>query len=223
MSMAIKYQMMKKNRMEDGGEVKKPVVPGDKKVADSFRKAFNFSDGGYCAEGCDVDHEHMYAGGGHVKKSHKEKPQDHDEKEALKQYREKKISHEQLENFYQDKVNKHLGPKGPGHENYAEGGDVDHFEEMDYPDDDMIGEIMEKRKMMSEGGRVSNDVGTGQEADKLPNQFDDLVLRDDLEQHYTGANSGDELGNEQEDEDRRDIVSMIMKSRKKKDRLPHPM
>ncbi len=85
----------------------------------------------------------------------------------------------------------------------------------------MIDHIMKKRAY-SKGGMVANDVGTGQEADKLPNQFDDLVLRDDLESSYTGANSGDELGNAQEDEDRRDIVAMIMKSRKKKDRLPSP-
>ena len=39
---------------------------------------------------------------------------------------------------------------------------------------------------------------------------------------YTGANSGDEIGNEQEDEDRRDIVSRIMKSRRLMDRNPRP-
>jgi hypothetical protein len=49
------------------------------------------------------------------------------------------------------------------------------------------------------------------------------VKDDDLEQHYTGENSGDELGNAQEDEDRRDIVSRIMKSRRLKDRLPRPL
>lgn len=96
-------------------------------------------------------------------------------------------------------------------------------ENQDDEGEDMIHHIMRKRKMMSKGGMVANDVGTGQEADKLPNQFDDLVLRDNLEEHYTGKNSGDELDDAQENEDRRDIVSMIMKSRKKKDRLPHPM
>jgi hypothetical protein len=39
---------------------------------------------------------------------------------------------------------------------------------------------------------------------------------------YTGANSGDEVGDEQEDEDEHDMVSRIMKSRLKKDRMPHP-
>lgn len=81
---------------------------------------------------------------------------------------------------------------------------------------------MDDAAYYSKGGQVSNDVGEGQEAAKLPNQFDDLVLRDDMEFNYTGANSGDEIGDAQEDEDQRDMVSMIMKSRKKKDRLPNP-
>lgn len=102
----------------------------------------------------------------------------------------------------------------------AEGGFV-HDEEASGYEDDMISSIMKKRKGYSEGGRVAND--TDMEADFEPNEFDDLAKRDDLEQHYTGANSGDELGNAQEDEDERDLVSMIMKSRRKKDRMPHPM
>lgn len=89
--------------------------------------------------------------------------------------------------------------------------------------EDMVGHIMKKRQMhFSKGGRVANDVGTGEEADAMPNQFDDLVKDDGLEEHYTGKNSGDEVGDAAEDEDRRDIVAMIMKSRKKKDRLPNP-
>lgn len=72
----------------------------------------------------------------------------------------------------------------------------------------------------SRGGRVSND--TPISADFADNQFDDLVKDDDLEEHYTGANSGDELGDAQEDEDRDDIVSRIMKSRKLRDRNPRP-
>lgn len=101
-----------------------------------------------------------------------------------------------------------------------------------YEDDELglVGRIMHKRSMdysdldrYSEGGRVANDTGTGQEADKLPNQHDDLVLRDDLESTYgEDDNAGDDLGNGQEDEDRKDIVARIMRSRAKKDRLPSP-
>lgn len=91
---------------------------------------------------------------------------------------------------------------------------------------DVVERIMKKgMKHMSLGGRVANeDHGPDDEdlAGFLPNEFDDLSLRDDLEQHYTGANSGDEIGDEQEDEDRRDIVSRAMRSMAKKDRMPIP-
>ena len=90
-------------------------------------------------------------------------------------------------------------------------------------DKDMISRIMSKR--MSKGGMVANeDHGHDDEdlADFMPNEFDDLAMRDDLEESYTGANSGDELGNEGEDKRRSDIVARIMASRAKKDKLPNP-
>lgn len=88
-------------------------------------------------------------------------------------------------------------------------------------EEDMIGRIMKQRAQhYSRGGQVAND--TPIHADLEDNQFDDLVKRDDLEQHYTGANSGDEIGDHQEDEDRHDIVTRIMKSRRLKDRNPRP-
>lgn len=90
-----------------------------------------------------------------------------------------------------------------------------------YANGGMIGRIMAKR--YSKGGQVANDVGVA-ESDKLPAEYDDLVLRnDDMEDaDYTGANSGDEIGNKGEDERRKDIISRIMASRAKKDRLPRP-
>jgi hypothetical protein len=127
---------------------------------------------------------------------------------------------------------------------YADGGFVEEEEESGYmprPEEhadhmyehpvenqgdheDMVGRIMKKRMMhsqhYSEGGRVAND--TPPDSEFEPNQFDDLVKDDDLEEHYTGANSGDEIGNHQEDEDRRDIIARIMKSRRLKDRNPRP-
>jgi hypothetical protein len=79
-------------------------------------------------------------------------------------------------------------------------------------EEDMVGRIMKKREhMYSKGGRVAND--TPITAGFQSNDFDDLAHRDDLEFSYTGANSGDELGNKQEDEDRHDIVARIMKKR----------
>lgn len=91
-------------------------------------------------------------------------------------------------------------------------------------EDDMVSRIM-KRRMMSEGGRVANeDHGPNDNrlAEFSPNEFDDLSMRDDLDSSYTGANSGDEIGDEQEDEDKHDIVSRIMKSRKMNDKMPIP-
>ncbi len=97
-----------------------------------------------------------------------------------------------------------------------------HMDDYDYPPDIVDEIIMSRAKGYSEGGKVSNDVGEGQDVDKMPNQFDALVKDDDLEFSYDGDNSGDEIGNEAEDDDERDVVDQIMKSRKKKDKMPHP-
>lgn len=94
--------------------------------------------------------------------------------------------------------------------------------------DDLVDRIMMHKSddlsseaRLSEGGMVANETDVAS-ADEMPADYDDLVLDDTLESHYTGANSGDELGNAQEDEDRKDIVSRIMKSNRKKDRNPRP-
>lgn len=93
---------------------------------------------------------------------------------------------------------------------------------------DMIDRIMMKRSKdlssldrYSEGGKVANETDIDC-ADSMPAQFDDLVLRDDLKSSYDGINAGDYLDNEQENEDRKDIIARIMASRKKKDKLPNP-
>lgn len=96
----------------------------------------------------------------------------------------------------------------------AEGGMIDRDESAD-----MVDRIMKKRHY-SKGGQVAND--TPIKAGFEENQFDDLVKRDELEFAYTGKNSGDELGNAQEDEDRRDMISRIMASRRLKDKMPRP-
>lgn len=123
---------------------------------------------------------------------------------------------------------------GPHGHPYAEGGFVEEEKASGYEmmpkaldkenmaaeeeDNDMIERIMSQR--YSEGGRVAND--DEPIADEEPNQFDDLVKRDDLEFSYDGANSGDELGNERLDQDDEDLVARIMASRRKKDRMPQP-
>ncbi len=104
----------------------------------------------------------------------------------------------------------------------AEGGMAEEKEsgygEMPDEDSDPVGRAMKKR--YSKGGMVANE--TPITADFEDNEFDDLVKRDDLESSYTGADSGDEIGDKQEDDDRKDIVSRVMKSRAKKDRMPRP-
>lgn len=79
----------------------------------------------------------------------------------------------------------------------SHGGMADHEQ-----DADMIARIMHKRKEYSQGGMVANDVGIA-EADKLPAEYDDLVLRDDLEDD---SGPGNEIGE--------DVVSRIMKRKK---------
>lgn len=94
----------------------------------------------------------------------------------------------------------------------------------------VLGEIKsQKTGYFSEGGQVANDTDRAKDMtdprdDAGSGRYDDLVNRDDdmEDADYTGANSGDELSDEREDYDRKDIVSQIMKSRKKKDRLPNP-
>jgi hypothetical protein len=89
---------------------------------------------------------------------------------------------------------------------------------VDAPEEDMVGKIMKHR--YSKGGEVANDTGDGADADFKENQFDDLVLRDDMEGHYPGSQ---EHGDHQEDEDRHDMIRYIMKERKMKAKgMPRP-
>jgi hypothetical protein len=87
-----------------------------------------------------------------------------------------KTLHEQnLEDLKADKKDR---------KNLAEGGSVDPMQEVTCP---------QCSHSFSHGGQVAND--TDFTADTLPNEFDDLVLRDDEEMEgYTGKNSGDLIG-----------------------------
>jgi len=85
--------------------------------------------------------------------------------------------------------------------------------------EDIVDRIIKKRGY-SEGGQVANDDSIVAPLEE--NQFDDLVLRDDLEQHYTPENSGDLIGNQTLEDEMQDIVSRVMKSRSKRDRNPVP-
>lgn len=85
------------------------------------------------------------------------------------------------------------------HGGMADGGMVD--------GDDIVSRIMHGKRM-SMGGRVANE--SEPEADFEPNDFDDLVLDDNLDADYKEDGPGDE----REDMDRHDIVSRIMKSKR---------
>jgi len=76
---------------------------------------------------------------------------------------------------------------------------------------DMVGRICQNR--YSKGGQVANDVGVA-EADKLPAEYDELVLTGGLPDDDSGA--GNEIGNEAVAEEDEDVVSKILSSRKKK-------
>lgn len=94
---------------------------------------------------------------------------------------------------------------GGGGMGKAHGGEVG---DADMQDADMIARIVSKRREYSQGGMVAND--TPPIADSMPNEFDDLVLRDDLEDT---SDAGNEIGGPAEDTD---VVSKIMSSRKKR-------
>lgn len=106
----------------------------------------------------------------------------------------------------------------------AEGGvmkDLPAKKQEPVPDPDMVDQIMSKRAMYSEGGKVANeDSGESasmpdQMAKSDPNEFDDLALRDDLSFDYTGENSGDEDGSDLNQESG-DMVDKIMRKRSRK-------
>ena len=66
--------------------------------------------------------------------------------------------------------------------------------------------------MKSRGGEIAND-DTAENPKAEENQFDELVETGGLESHI---DADQQQGNDQEDQDRRDIVSMVMNTRKKR-------
>lgn len=198
--------------LADGGKVEpsaSPTPTPKERATAAFMKGFKDSFG--VAKASDEEEEkkayggdmHKYAEGGDV--DEEERMEDGDADDLGED-----VDHDTMVKGLKEKKDKEV-------EGWLAEGDQDHESA------DMVGHIMKERaKNFSKGGRVANDVGQGWAADERPNQFDDLVLDDDLSEHYTGKNSGDEMGDAQEDEDQRDMVSQIMKSRRKKDRLPNP-
>lgn len=82
--------------------------------------------------------------------------------------------------------------------------------------------VMGRAKGYSKGGMVANeDSGEStSEPDDMAkwedNEFDELGKSGGMDGHYSGS---EEIGDEQEDHDRDDIVKRVMKSRSKRDRM----
>lgn len=200
MSMAIKYQMHKKAKMAKGGSV--PCAAHGMDACEMCHGGNMMADGG-----------EMYDDGGEVKPSSSPSvspspvpKKDVIDKDAGKAASDAFNNHSAFSDMVGRGIDyaKHLI-------GYAEGGEVD---------DDLVSSIMRKRG--NSPGAKANE--TGPISDFEDNQFDYMVKDDDMggKADYTGANSGDMIGNAQEDEDRHDVISQIMKSRRKKDRLPNP-
>lgn len=156
-----------------------------------------------------------YSKGGDVKGVHREQPHKGRSlageivRGARQGTKDKHQSMNELaKTLHQQKLDELREDKGD-RRNMAEGGEVDPMMEVTCP---------HCAQSFSHGGQVANDTGQGVASDRLPNEFDDLVLRaDDMEDaEYTGANSGDEIGNSGEDERRDDVVMRSMLKRKKK-------
>lgn len=227
--LAIAYAMKKKaKKMAKGGEADEasdaPYLPGADSAQGSMRKAFKFAKGGPAPSPTpdpDYDDEDMseeekkhaveaammapMAMGGEMKSGYHAMPEEHEEDNYMADMEDDKS------------LNQHM---------------VDMHASTSKAEQDLVDRIMMKRSKdyasearYSKGGQVANQEH-GENNNKLagfsPNEFDDLVLRDDLESSYNGSNAGDHLGNAQEDADRKDIVARIMASRRKKDKLPNP-
>lgn len=115
--------------------------------------------------------------------------------------------------FNYDKDYAHGGPvcMDCGGQMMAEGGELSQE-----PDMDMIDHIMNDR---SNGADADASLP---EADFEPAEFDDLVKDDGLEEHYTGKNSGDEIGDKEQDEERSLADDAFEEMKKKKDKNPKP-
>lgn len=234
-SFPIAYSLKKKKKMAGGGDIKgvhKPTVrPGESSVGMDVREENEAKRTQSKEEGISSSGERMEFA------KHKHKKVLHEMRSMKKP--ELMAEGGQIEDNYQPEGNPHTdgGNVCPtcNMPTPHEGNDVEAssppMEMNQMGDDEGAGDsngndpfvmkiMMGREKGFSEGGKVSND--TPPKADSMPADYDDLALRDNLQEHETGENSGDELGDAQEAEDRADIVDKIMKSRAKKDKLPRP-
>jgi hypothetical protein len=233
-SLAIAYAMKRKaaaakrKKMADGGSTSEPTgpdLPGAQAFQASMRKATHYAGGEEVLpempameKGRHECHEGCYAEGGHAEHMGWDYsgPGSYAEggflgEEMASGYLHEPANDVKLNHMAAAEDAKRLNKHMP-----------DFHESTEEADDSLVDRIMMNRKennageaKFSEGGRVANF--TPAIGGSNDNEFDDLYLRDELESTYgEDNNAGDDLGNEQEDERRRDLVDRIMlKDRKK--------
>jgi hypothetical protein len=208
-ALAIAYSMKRKAKKASGGTV------------ESGDETMNMAQGGMCPN-CGYAEGGMLTKDGYQSENSKPHQTDPMKVEPQNEWDEEPFhvpssSHEN--EMAKEEDDRDLNQHGEMEEGpYAQGGMLtEDGYQSEEDEEDMVGRVMkERQKCFSEGGKIANsdELTAGFE----PNEFDDLHLRDGLESHYTGENSGDELSDAEEDKRRKDIVSFVMASRKKRPR-----
>lgn len=196
----------------DGGSVFDPAKLAS--AQNSMRKAFHYADGGQIKDNYQDANPNW----------HQTDDEGVDEyASGFVDHQGDVVKHNKMATSEDDRLLNQHGKEeqGPYGVMMADGGFIGSHQSEDH-EMDMVGRIMKQRQMhYSKGGKVAN--ATPITAGFKPNEFDDLVLRDDLESSYgDDDNSGDALGDAGEDARRSDIIARIMASRKKKDKNPRP-
>lgn len=91
-----------------------------------------------------------------------------------------------------------------------------HEQASGYEDHDVVSRVIKQRM------KKNSDADEGATNETDPNEFDYMEQTDTPEFNYTESNSGDDRGDAQLDEDDRDIVARVMRSRRKGGRMPSP-
>lgn len=206
MSMAVKYAMKKK--MAKGGDVEKKTSDGSMTPGGTHLPLSKVGGGEKRGRGMSAAGEHVRSAK-HLRENGSPGVMEPEARERVAGIREGRAK-----NLHREALGKLESMRGQNRQNLAEGGEacmacqggtcMEHG--------GMVDRIMAKRRGSSEPT-----------ADFESNDFDVL---DDMSipgsADYTGANSGDEAGNEALDENDHDLVSRIMRSRAKRDRMPRP-
>jgi hypothetical protein len=198
-SLAIAYAMKRKaQKKAHGGEIHIDINPHPEEL-----KHEKYAHGGH------VGHHSGKSSPVHAHSSHSKHHLAHGGKVSHYAKGGRVEPEEDMEHEWEQELSAHEAHESTEHE----------MEEEGIVKDDLIGRILKKHHY-SKGGMVANQgsaIKSHLAGGKL-NEFDDLALRDTLE--WTQKDYGDHEGNEREDHDRADIVHRIMRSLRKKDKLP---